>query len=329
MAIFAAARPVENLQARLRVAQAMFADLTLDGEQATLPCPAAAQHSEQDRRPSAKLYLSGAPTLTCFHNSCRSELERLNRDLRKRVWEAEAGHGVELQQHIPAAPRVSSQPSAAQRKARWANLGARVLRQALELYPLDPADLWESSPFYLTHKPEDDFRLFMRTLWQPQDVVWCGETRDSGAPKHAANFRTAAAWAELEKAPGPLTCPFVFKSGAHSRSKETALARRHWVMESDNLSQGQAASVFWWVKERLQLPLRAVVHSGNKSIHAWFAVPGLEQTEELNEVMAVAGMDLKVLKTISIPVRLPGWQRQDKGKMMQALLYLDPQACEL
>jgi len=28
-------------------------------------------------------------------------------------------------------------------------------------------------------------------------------------------------------------------------------------------------------------------------------------------------------------VRLPGWQRQDKGKMMQALLYLDPQACEL
>ena len=330
MAILAPSpRFTENLQTRLMVAQAMFGELTHDGEQATLPCPAARLHSNQEKRPSAKLYLSGAPTLTCFHNSCRMELERLNQELRSKVGKAETGQGLQVLPYAPAAARVSSGPTKAQLLAKWTAQGKQVLQQAVELYPREPADLWECSPYCLPENPAEHFSLFMRTLWQPHEIVWCGQTKDSGQDRHAANFKPAAAWAELSAAPGPLTCPFHFRQGSISRCKETTLGRRHWVFESDTLNHHQAASVFWWVKERLNLPLRAVVHGGNKSIHGWFAVPPPEQEEQLLEALAAAGMDRKVLKTPSMPVRAPGWHRQDKGKLMQALLYLDPAACNL
>ena len=329
MPIVAQARPPENIPARLAVARGMFGELTVDGEQATLPCPAAHLHSNPENRPSAKLYLAGAPTLTCFHNSCRGELERLNKELRRKVCEAEAGRGTQLQPYTAAAGRVSSGPSKAQLLAKWSAQGKQVLQQAVELYPREAGDLWECSPYYLPENPAEHFSLFMRTLWQPHEIVWCGETKDSGQDRHAANFKPAAAWAELPAAPGPLTCPFHFRQGSISRCKETTLGRRHWVFESDTLNHHQAASVFWWVKERLRLPLRAVVHGGNKSIHAWFAVPPPEHEQQLLEALAAAGMDRKVLKTPSMPVRAPGWHRQDKGKLMQALLYLDPAACNL
>lgn len=331
--LIATARPPENMQARRQVAARLLGSVEfLDDAEATLPCPAANLHSKQDDRP-ARLYLRGAPSLFCFHDSCRVELERLNDQLRREIGKAERGgagfsSSKGFQGKLLVYKNYHPRPTEAQlRRQRWERQGPEVLKQALALYPMEPADLWERSPYHLEPDPAGNFTLFMRTLWLPHEIVWVGANEDSGQPRHRENFKPASTWAELGQPVGPQTSAFSFKPGSCSRKKEFIEARRHLVLESDTLTHGQAASVFWWVKERLQLPLRAVVDSGKKSLHAWFAVPDAERLEEMQGVLPHAGMDGKVLKNPGQPVRVPGWMR-DTGRL-QGLLYLDPAACNL
>ena len=334
--IIAAARPPENLQARRNVAQRLLGALEfVTDEQAELPCPAAHLHSKQDNR-AARLYLSGAPTLFCFHASCGAELETLNTRLRQEIAKTEraplqGGCGIinkgSIGTFIDIPPHRGPSPAVALRKKQKA-LGPAVIKQALERFPVELPDLWELSPYRLELEPVEQFPLFMRTLWRPHEIVWCGYNPQSGQERHLDNFKPAAVWAEVGRPPGPQTSGFSFKPGTCSRKKEFIEARRHLVVESDTLTKEQAASLFLWLKERMRLPLRAVVHSGNKSLHGWFGVPGEERLRELQEVLPVAGVDGKVLKTSGIPVRVPGWKREETG-LWQRLLYLDRAACDL
>ena len=325
MALLAApAFPAENLELRRQTAQRLLGPLEFSApDAADLPCPACHLHTKQDER-LARVYLSGAPTLFCFHDSCRQELEQLNDQLRREISRAERGQSGGLS---IASWRQAGPSPAQQRRQRWEQLGPQVLKQALALYPIEPSDLWELSPYHLEPDPAGNFCAFMRTLWRPHEIVWCGANEDSGQPRHRDNFKPAAAWVELGAPVGPQTCGFSFKPGCYSRRREFIEARRHLVLESDVLTHGQAASVFMWVKERLRLPLRAVVDTGGKSLHAWFAVPDAQRLGELQGVLPAAGMDAKVLKNAGMPVRVPGWMR-DTGRL-QSLLYLDPGACEL
>lgn len=328
--------PAENMAARRQVARAMFGPLEFSAEeQAELPCPAAHLHGTPDNR-QARLYLRGAPTLFCFHASCGAELETLNTRLRREIAKAERAPlqaGFRIINKCPnwtfidTPPPRGPAPTEALRKKQKA-LGPAVLKQALERFPVELPDLWELSPYRLELEPAEQFPLFIRTLWRPHEIVWCGYNRQSGQERHRDNFKPAAVWAEVGRPPGPQTSGFSFKPGACSRKKEFIEARRHLVVESDTLTKEQAASLFLWLKERMRLPLRAVVHGGNKSLHGWFGVPGEERLRELQEVLPVAGVDGKVLKTSGIPVRVPGWKREETGEW-QRLLYLDPAACEL
>jgi len=336
--IIAATHPPENLQARRNVARAMFGPLEFSAEeQAELPCPAAHLHGTPDNR-QARLYLRGAPTMHCFHDSCRGELETLNTQLRREIAKAEraafqggcgnlATKRFDSNHLVATPPPRGPSPEETLRKKQKA-LGPAVLKQALERFPVELPDLWELSPYRLELEPVEQFPLFMRTLWRPHEIVWCGYNPQSGQERHRDNFKPAAVWAEVGRPPGPQTSGFSFKPGTCSRKKEFIEARRHLVVESDTLTKEQAASLFLWLKERMRLPLRAVVHSGNKSLHGWFGVPGEERLRELQEVLPVAGVDGKVLKTSGIPVRVPGWKREETG-LWQRLLYLDRAACDL
>jgi hypothetical protein len=324
--VIARTYPAENMAARREVARAMFGPLEFNPEeQAELPCPAAHLHGKQDNR-QARLYLSGPPTLFCFHASCVVELETLNTRLRQEIAKAERGTpagGTAMYREV--LPRNTERKKA---EARCKAMGPAVREQAVRLFPLELPDLWELSPHRLEANPSEHFAPFMRTLWQPHEIVWCGYNWESGKEGHRDNFKPAAVWADLGRPPGPQTSAFAFKPGSFSRKASNLDSRRHLVCESDTLTKEHAASVFLWLRERMHLRLRAVVHSGNKSLHGWFAVPGDDQLKELNEVLPHAGMDAKVLKTSGIPVRVPGWKREETGEW-QRLLYLDPAACEL
>jgi hypothetical protein len=61
------------------------------------------------------------------------------------------------------------------------------------------------------------------------------------------------------------------------RNKDTIGPRKYIVYESDNLDLDTQAAVIKRLSS--ELPLQVVVHSGNKSIHAWFRTEGRNEDE--------------------------------------------------
>ena len=96
------------------------------------------------------------------------------------------------------------------------------------------ADFWDDSPTILDGPVEDDARLFIRGLFNPEDVLWLGDQFDSGEASHAENFRTACKWLRLGNLP-PRIAPGIFKSGVISRSDSNLIRSPFIVIESDDL----------------------------------------------------------------------------------------------
>jgi len=315
-----ATRPPQDIPLRMQVAQRLLGPLNFEGTTADMECPAKALHTVKDKR-MARLYLDGAANITCFHDSCGERLELLSRQLRVEIYRAEQAahqHPRRLEMWFPRTTQKAWEPLA---HKYWSKIGEEILKAARQLFPLTPADLWESSPVRPPTEPDEHYRLFMSTMWQPEDRIWCGQLYESGKPHHAANFKTAAEWLSIGQPPGPLTTGWTFAEGSVSRCKEQARHRRYLVLESDSLSEADTVSVFYWLKEKMQLRLRAVVHSGNKSLHGWFDLPQ-HQLAALEAALPEAGFDSKLF-TPSQPCRLAGWKRTDKAAQLQRLMYLD------
>ena len=313
-------RPHQDIPLRQQIAQKVLGPLNFQGTVADLECPAKALHTVKDKR-LARLYLDGFANICCFHDSCAEQLEHLGRQLRLEFYKAEKeanGQPRRLELWFPRTMQKAWEPLA---HKYWGKIGEEILRAAKHLFPLTVADLWEHSPVRPPAEPDEIFQVFMRTLWKPEDILWCGQQYESGQPRHAANFKTAAEWLSKGRAPGPLTTGWTFAEGSVSRCKERAMSRRYLVLESDKLDEASTVSVFWWLKEKMQLRLRAVVHSGNRSLHGWFDLPQ-HQLAALESALPEAGFDSKLF-TPSQPCRLPGWQRTDKAALLQRLLYLD------
>ena len=313
--------PAADMPLRMQVAQQVLGPLLFDGTCADLDCPGTALHTVKDKR-KARLYLDGAPTVTCFHSSCLERLRMVNDDLRRQIYAAEvhATHAPRaLQKWFPQTHTKALEPL---QDKYWSKLGGEILRAAITSTGITTADLWEASPVRLPVTANGHFEYFLRHLWAANEILWMGQLFDSGKPRHSANFKRADQWLQLGKAPGPLTCPWVFIEGAISRCKEQAARRQFLVLESDKLTQTETASVFWWLKEKMQLRLRAVIHSGNKSLHGWFDLPAKTQLNELEAALPHTGFDPKLFAP-SQPCRLPGWHRTDKAAELQRLLYLE------
>jgi hypothetical protein len=199
------------------------------------------------------------------------------------------------------------------------------------------AAFWEASP---VRPPEADpgpeeFCLILATLYKPTDLLFIGDRTEPGTIKHT--IRTAAEWIDVAtrtvKAPGPYIipnpldgCEHDTKSGTRSRRCDAAVAvRRFVVVEFDEMSLPDQLS-FWW---GTTLPVAVLIHSGNKSIHAWIRIEGATNPDEtvrvmFDEILIPAGAD----STTRNPARLsrvPGHWRADK-QAPQRLIYLDPNA---
>lgn len=75
-----------------------------------------------------------------------------------------------------------------------------------------------------------------------------------------------------------------------------------------------------WLREEVRLRLRAVVDSGNRSMHAWFDRPPEPITAELVALAPGLKLDPATFRPAQ-PVRLPGWRRET-GRW-QRLIYLE------
>ncbi len=283
-------------------------------------CPGANLHTNPSSRRDCAVYLSGAPTIHCLHSSCRAVVDTANRQLRSEIGRLErTGQSIQLRRRSPSKDdlerrRKNEEAEKLERQA------AKSLEPILRDFTADPAELWESSPVRLLDDPRDDWRLLL-SLFPPDDVVWIGDMKDTGQPRHSTHFQSVSDWLKSEAAPDPLIVPSAFRPGTYSRSKANVVARRFLVVESDTLSKEKCCAVFTWCRQFMRL--RAVVDTGGKSVHGWFDTPSSADEADLVRILPALGCDGALFNPAQ-PVRLPGHKRPEK-ETMQALLYLDPQ----
>ena len=68
-----------------------------------------------------------------------------------------------------------------------------------------------------------------------------------------------------------------------------------------------------WVCEGLEWELAAILHTGGKSLHAWFRTPPVDIMESLKAAAAELGIDAGLIGRPEHPCRLPGQKHAGTG----------------
>ena len=312
------------------IAESILGAIEWDGaEVGFCQCPGIELHTTKNGDRDCKVMLDRAPTITCFHTSCRGALEAANRRLRSAIGKAERG-----QQSAWQAPR---QPTVEELKRRRAKeeqrrlevRSRRSLGRIIEAHRIPLADVFESSPVRLLDDPKDGWRLLLR-LFPEDGVVWIGDKLDSCNDQAdeerkgfcRRRFRPVRDWLRRGVGGAQFTCPSLFRPGVHSRSNANVVARPYLVVESDSLGKEEMMAVFTWM--RLFMKLRAVVDTAGKSLHGWFEFPSAAVLAELRVILQALGCDPALFREAQ-PCRLPGAMR---GEKVQSLLWLDLEGCQ-
>lgn len=178
---------------------------------------------------------------------------------------------------------------------------------------------------------------FILRLFYSDDILWLGNRRrDSGSPRHAANFRTCADWLKLAKLP-QMIAGGVFCKGSISRGGDHVDLSPYIVIECDQLighepttpaekaqNKRLSAALIRYCQDVLGLILRAVIDTGNKSLHAWFDRPPQAVFEALVRNAERFRIDKGVLEQCQFsPLRLPGCIHKESNQPA-TLIYLNP-----
>lgn len=276
------------------------------------PCPGVEWHTH-DSSPEAVVFLDGAPTISCFHQSCAALVEEANRQLRSRIGRRESGRPVR-QQGLPLTQEQIERRILVQKLERvaaewdhwfWTSIGQPVL----------PWDLCRLSPTTLPDKIYHDSGQFLH-LFHPEDCVWFGELDES-------KFCNVSSLVEDRRFRAPFITPSTFRPGTQHRRNADVLCRRFLVVESDEMSLSQQAALLLALGDKW--PLAAVVATGGKSLHGWFrwreewdSTLGLRV---LKAQLQALHCDTAAIKP-SQPYRCPGVLNRKTGRF-QALLYLN------
>ena len=200
---------------------------------------------------------------------------------------------------------------------------------------IEETDLYDASPERLPDSPAEDTELLLQTIYKPDDYLFIGTQYDT-------KVRTVRQWPDFLKnnpTPLPFICPnpvdgqlHLTKSGTLSYRCDEAVCKFNFaVLEFDTLSRNEQFA--FWGKMLNELPVVALIDSGNKSLHAWIRVPNVHTFEEwkikieqkfFEQCLNPLGIDT-ACKNPSHMSRLPGCIRKETGRW-QRLLYLNPEA---
>jgi hypothetical protein len=201
-------------------------------------------------------------------------------------------------------------------------------------------ELPPASPISFPDNPQEQQRLFLRTIFDAGDLVFIGDRTEAGTTR---TIEPACFWIEhtsskpfciinpLSGYPAPKA-----EGGETYRGDKCIKTFRHVLVEFDSISIADQIA-FW---SAFPLPIKAIVHTGNKSLHVWLDVPALgypitnlEQWRKYikNDLYDAILRPLGVDASCSNPARLarlPGVYRQETGQY-QRLLWLSPQGVSL
>jgi len=220
--------------------------------------------------------------------------------------------------------------------------GSAALRNLIEQATIrDEAAICEASPVMTNWPHEEDAANFLERMFPPDVLLFIGDQYEHGIV--GRNIRTAAEWVKFFRAGGKAG-PFIIinplngtpkpkKSGDGEtlRGDQNVKAFRHCLIEFYNLSREDQLA-FWSI---VKLPVKALVDTGGKSIHAWIDVSKLAEVQTADEwdkhiqqrlydeILIPMGVDAACKNPARLS-RLPGCFRPGKGKM-QRLLWLSPE----
>ena len=206
------------------------------------------------------------------------------------------------------------------------------------------ADLWEDSPVRLFDEPAADAVLLLENRYDGNDFLWAADRHEPGTP---STIRSVCEWIMLITASKIKLPPFFIinplsglpapkKSGdgITYRGDDNIKQFRYCLAEFDNLSREDQIK-FW---SACKLPIRALIDSGNKSIHALIDVQKLANVQTLtdwsahikgrlySQILVPMGVDAACSNPSRLS-RLPGHYREEK-KSFQKLLWLSPKEDE-
>jgi len=249
------------------------------------------------------------------------------------------GHSLPQDPRSQGLPRAISSPQPQMIEPEERELRERAdlaLPAILKAYDLPDwrAELWDQSPLRLEGPAEEDWRLLITHAFSPDDRLWIGEPYDSGRPVHERHFRPAREHLAERQPLGWRMALATFVEGSYRRSQATMAEARYCLLECDALigrkpqtaaekeqNKRHSAALYFWLMEELGLEIRAIIDTGNRSLHAW-ARPSIAMHQELQKMAPGLGLD-DILTTGHAPVRLPGCPHQVTGRRA-SLLYLNP-----
>jgi hypothetical protein len=268
------------------------------GRSSTVCCPA-----HEDRSPSLSVFTGvNQPILLHCHAGCT-------------VPEILAASGLTMSDIGNPSSSSFRRATALERSAPTTPppLTQEALDAIAREFPSDLRSLFHEAPNPCVDVPEPElWRVFLTTIYKPTDIVWMGGKFDSGEPRHARNFRPVGEWVAGDPA-GALSSLSTFKQGSTSRGLSSVDQPKHFVVESDTVPISQQGTAIRFCRQFAELV--AIIHSGNKSLHAWFRRP----TEpvvmaELERIMPQLGADPAGLRNPAQPFRMPGFKREDSER---------------
>ncbi|MDB4438246.1 CHC2 zinc finger domain-containing protein [bacterium] len=212
----------------------------------------------------------------------------------------------------------------------------QTLLQKLHPYLSDDwrADLYDSSPLW-TETPEESVSAFVNNLFPAEAIIWMGEPYDSRQERHRKNFKRTRDWLKQTSLPQRIAAG-TFQPGSFSRTKENLKTSPFVIIESDDLighkptnagerNENKALSyaLAGYCQHELGLHLRAVIDTGNKSLHLWFDRPPLKALEAVRTLAPGLRIDTGLLDSCATaPLRMPGCIHE-KTNIPSTLLYLN------
>ena len=200
-------------------------------------------------------------------------------------------------------------------------------------------ELTAASPVAIPESPQDQQRLFFDTVFQEDDFVFTGDGKQPGTSK---TIRPTCEWGETgTSGPFVIVNPFTGmpapkKSGDGMTYRGDGCVKhfRHCLVEFDNKTIEDQIK-FW---SAIKLPVKCLIHTGNKSLHAWIDLSGvpigsLEQWEKTIKIdlyekrLKPLGVDMACSNPARLS-RLPGVFRAEKDQW-QRLLWLSKEGCHV
>lgn len=193
---------------------------------------------------------------------------------------------------------------------------------------LDRSPINFDSPDHLRHD-------FIKSLYGPEDILWMGDVYDSGSEEHRGNFRTCREWLELAELP-PRMASSTFRADSFNRSSINVKTSPFIILESDELighkpetlddkerNKHLSHALTGYAQAKLGLTLRAVIDTGNKSLHSWFDRPPPRALDALKKMAAGLRIDEAPIDQGHFPFRMPGCIHGTTNQPAR-ILYLNP-----